>query len=361
MASSAILCSSSTDTAGASSGSRARRRWGASTPSASNVSPESLQDQECRPTRRWDNSIRHVNSENAGDDGYPAEVNEPHTALGIIVADAALLGGKPPASMLAAASAATAKRRQALSQGGFKRLGVQLAEELFRPRAVALSHESRCDVSSLGQTSTVVTTQKLSRDFEKIADGNAVYWPECLCGADDHSVFHALYQELAPWKMSPYKRSRHPACVEETRLLASPMYRHVVTELREVFDIKVGYSIVNLYADGDDWTEYHRDNFRAEGNRMTSSSAEEAPAPHNVTVGASFGDSRELRFKHLETGLEFSFPQGNGDVFAFTEPVNSAFQHCIPKKIPAATARPRISVILWGRTESPGILHNVCS
>ena len=31
------------------------------------------------------------------------------------------------------------------------------------------------------------------------------------------------------------------------------------------------------------------------------------------------------------TGLEFAFPQSNGDVFAFTEPVNSAFQHCVPR------------------------------
>merc|ERR1711862_1075497 len=97
-----------------------------------------------------------------------------------------------------------------------------------------------------------------------------------------------------------------------------------------------GYSIVNLYTNGSDWTEYHRDNFRAEGNRMTASG--EAPCPHNVTVGASFGDARELRFKHLETGMEFGFPQNNGDVFAFTEPVNSAFQHCIPKKVPASAA-----------------------
>ncbi|CAE8678596.1 unnamed protein product, partial [Polarella glacialis] len=75
-----------------------------------------------------------------------------------------------------------------------------------------------------------------------------------------------------------------------------------------------------------------------------------------VTVGASFGASRDLRFKHLETSLEFGFPQGNGDVFAFTEPVNSAFQHCIPQCTPAKSVGPRISVILWGRLERPGVL-----
>merc|ERR1712183_1127857 len=199
-----------------------------------------------------------------------------------------------------------------------------------------------------------MTTRKLHRDFEKIAEGNAVYWPECLCDVKDVSVFKALHQELAPWERSPYRRSRHPACVDEQKLLSSATYRRVVAELREVFDLKVGYSIVNLYSNGNDWTEYHRDNFRSEGNRMSASGNGE---PHNITVGASFGDDRELRFKHLETGLEFGFPQSNGDVFAFTEPVNSAFQHCVPKKAPPASVGPRISVILWGRTDSHGILR----
>jgi hypothetical protein len=52
------------------------------------------------------------------------------------------------------------------------------------------------------------------------------------------------------------------------------------------------------------------------------------------------------------TGLEFAFPQSNGDVFAFTEPVNSAFQHCIPRG--DRRSRPRISVILWGRLVEGG-------
>ena len=54
------------------------------------------------------------------------------------------------------------------------------------------------------------------------------------------------------------------------------------------------------------------------------------------------------------TGQEFAFPQSNGDVFAFTEPVNSAFQHAVPRSV----AGPRISVILWGRLERSGLLSH---
>jgi len=246
----------------------------------------------------------------------------------------------------------------AVGQGDTAR-GVRYAEDLFNFRDALPSHATKGQISDLGQTVSVQFTRKLCQDFERLADGNAVYWPNCLGGAADRSIYDALYQELGPWKASPYRRSRHPACVEEQQLLQSEMYRRVVASLRECFDMEVGYSIVNLYADGNDWTEYHRDCYRPDGNRVNSSSNStdnEAPLPHNVTVGVSFGASRELRFKHLQTGLEFAFPQGNGDVFAFTEPVNSAFQHCVPQCLPASSVGPRISVILWGRVDGGTLL-----
>jgi len=344
----------------AESGVRPRRRWGQAAIASSKASEAEASDCATalagqRALRRW----------SGGDDAHgerkeTKDIVEPVSAG--VLADAELLVGDahPLSSLTAGAAAAAAlaaeRRRQALRAGNIEAIGVRLAEELFHPKMAMLSYQTRGDLSALGQTTTTLKTQKLSRDFQKIAEGNAVYWPECLCSAKDLSIFKALHEELAPWERSPYRRSRHPACVEEEKLLRSATYRRIVAELRDVFDLKVGYSIVNLYTNGNDWTEYHRDNFRAEGNRMTASG--EAPSPHNVTVGASFGDARELRFKHLETGMEFGFPQSNGDVFAFTEPVNSAFQHSVPQKAPAASAGPRISVILWGRTEGLLLFSN---
>ena len=47
-----------------------------------------------------------------------------------------------------------------------------------------------------------------------------------------------------------------------------------------------------------------QDNYKAEGNRMAEGNAKanagNSPTAHEVTVGASLGASRELRFKHLE-------------------------------------------------------------
>eukprot|EP00931_Biecheleriopsis_adriatica_P116125 TRINITY_DN91817_c0_g1_i1.p1 TRINITY_DN91817_c0_g1~~TRINITY_DN91817_c0_g1_i1.p1 ORF type:complete len:359 (+),score=71.31 TRINITY_DN91817_c0_g1_i1:36-1079(+) len=323
-----------------------KRRWGsATTAPASSLEP--LTDAS-QTRRRWGKT------QDPPDGAAVAEVAD---ATATEVSE--LLVGKLPSASMAAAAALRAKRsrQDTLDTAEVRALGARFAAELFNPRGAMalLSHQNKGDwASMLGETARVQTTPKLRRDFAKVAEGGAVYWPGCVCSPDDLNLFNRLYQELSPWKASPYKRSKHPACVEEERLLASETYRQVVAILREVFGVAVGYSIVNLYADGDDWTDYHRDNYRAEGNRISATGTQ--GTAHDVTVGASFGASRELRFKHLETGLEFGFPQGNGDVFAFTEPVNSAFQHCIPRCAPASSVGARISVILWGRLEKSGVL-----
>jgi len=174
-------------------------------------------------------------------------------------------------------------------------LGARFASELFNPqRAVqTLSSQNKADLASiLGETTRVHTTQKLRWDFQTLAEGGAVYWPSCICTANDLSLFEKLYKELSPWTASPYKRSKHPACVDEKLLLASKTYRHLVAQLRNLFGIAVGYSIVNLYADGDDWTDYHRDNYKAEGNRMaegnTKSNPGSSPTAHEDRLGIRF-------------------------------------------------------------------------
>ena len=73
-------------------------------------------------------------------------------------------------------------------------------------------------------------------------------------------------------------------------------------------------------------------------------------------MGASFGGERELAFLHEPSGSQFSFPQRNGDVFAFTTEVNKRFKHGVPKSTKGSTAAqqggPRFSIIAWGRRRS---------
>ena len=49
----------------------------------------------------------------------------------------------------------------------------------------------------------------------------------------------------APWAASPFRRSRHPACVEEQRLMSSAMYRRLTAEIPEgLFGMKVGIETI---------------------------------------------------------------------------------------------------------------------
>jgi hypothetical protein len=74
----------------------------------------------------------------------------------------------------------------------------------------------------------------------------------------------------------------------------------------------------------------------------------------DFTMGASFGATRELVFMHPKSGgQQFSFPQKNGDVFAFDSVVNQRFQHGVPRAASSSTApAPRFSIIAWGRRRS---------
>ena len=79
-------------------------------------------------------------------------------------------------------------------------------------------------------------------------------------------------------------------------------------------------------------------------------------------MGASFGASRNLAILHEKTEQEFTFPQNNGDVFAFTSNVNKKFLHGIPKS-KEIDIGPRVSIICWGRrrqiTEKNGSINEV--
>lgn len=64
---------------------------------------------------------------------------------------------------------------------------------------------------------------------------------------------------------------------------------------------------LNFYRDNSDWKPWHHDSHAYGGRQQRE----------DFTIGASFGGARALAFLHEPSGIEFSFPQRNGDVFAF--------------------------------------------
>merc|ERR1712117_856642 len=114
------------------------------------------------------------------------------------------------------------------------------------------------------------------------------------------------------------------------------MGRYVLEHLAGLFDARPLAWWINLYPTGRDAKNFHKDNFG-----------------QNITIGASFGATRNLTFRHAATRDEFHFPQENGDVFAFREKVNSAFLHGMhPLRSNEPELGLRISVIVMGRADS---------
>eukprot|EP00933_Yihiella_yeosuensis_P006522 TRINITY_DN11123_c0_g1_i6.p1 TRINITY_DN11123_c0_g1~~TRINITY_DN11123_c0_g1_i6.p1 ORF type:complete len:287 (-),score=40.16 TRINITY_DN11123_c0_g1_i6:226-1086(-) len=126
------------------------------------------------------------------------------------------------------------------------------------------------------------------------------------------------------------------------KLKMSPTYDRIVRFLAGYFGVEPIRSLVNYYQTGDDYTSFHSDQYFS---------------GVNMTIGASFGEERKLLFEHIESKEQFSFPQYNGDVFAFTDSVNRHFMHAVPRERRARSCGAtkhtpgRISVIVWARRE----------
>ncbi len=248
-------------------------------------------------------------------------------------------------------------------------------DELFGTDAFVLTQQLRDDMATrLGVTQKSRITPKLRRDAEHLKH-SAIHVRHFAPG-----MFERLMRELGPhFTDSPFRRSKHPQIIDEKIMTASPTYMLLRQAVLARFPtLQVGFSIVNLYRDGSDVKELHRDNFQAKGYRHSGFGAPEAAStaggaatsatqgapeemehePHNVTVGISLGGARSLVFHHLESEAEFSFLQEDGDLFAFTTPVNSAFQHGILKERTASMlgGGPRISVVFWGRVQQEQLL-----
>lgn len=93
----------------------------------------------------------------------------------------------------------------------------------------------------------------------------------------------------------------------------SPTFNAIIADLSEYFDLDVYATRLNFYPDGSSWKPFHHDSHAYGGRKLRE----------DLTVGASFGSTRTLEFKHASSGHIFGFPQNNNDIFAFTTKVRA--------------------------------------
>jgi hypothetical protein len=204
------------------------------------------------------------------------------------------------------------------------------------PRAVndALKHANKALRSE-----AAMVDGRLLADFESVLSGNAIYLPYFHCHAKDFTLLAELARdmELEAENGGMVNWSKH---LKHENPAFSATFQKIVDDMADYFDVEVYATRMNFYRDGSDWKPFHHDS-HAYGGRAQR---------EDFTMGASFGGSRELIFLHEPSGNTFTFPQNNGDVFAFTSEVNKRFKHGVPKA--RANNDPRFSIIAWGRRRS---------
>jgi len=100
----------------------------------------------------------------------------------------------------------------------------------------------------------------------------------------------------------------------------------------------------NWYRDASDWKPFHHDSAAFNPQRARN---------QNVTVGVSFGATRELAFLHAkDPNMRLYFPQTNNMMFSFGRDANINWKHGLNALSDAEKAacgnKGRISIILWG-------------
>lgn len=186
------------------------------------------------------------------------------------------------------------------------------------------------------------------RGLPVVRPEDAYFLPSFMCNFEDLSLMEKLRGELPTGRdFTEWHGSRHMGIQFEGEGArhdgpdAPPAFQAAVARLEAAFGIRASASRINLYRSSRDYKPLHFD--RGRDNNGTP----------QMTVGASFGATRDLTFVHARTGVTATFPQNNGDVFAFTPELNKVFSHGVPRLSMGASTEPddetpRLSLIIWG-------------
>ena len=185
---------------------------------------------------------------------------------------------------------------------------------------------------------------------KKLKHDDVVIVPEFFCKEDDWELYYKLVEEMREVQQQQSKEAKGAEWIswhEGAHLISknptgSKTYQEIQARISKYFSIendKVGTRF-NWYRDSSDWKPYHHDSAAFNPSRAKN---------QNITVGVSFGATRELSFLSAKTGEKFYFPQTNGMLFSFGRDVNINFKHGVNALAPEEqSGKGRVSIILWG-------------
>lgn len=196
-----------------------------------------------------------------------------------------------------------------------------------------LSNRALEHASAIMRSEMNLANSALQEDFKLIMNNGCTYLSEFFCRKNDLRIFNKLQQELKnneTIKWSQHSKIEDPDCSET--------FKDIIKKMSDHFGVTVLQTRLNYYPDENSYKPMHKDRHAyGEGENKIR---------EDFTMGASFGCSRNLDFQHEESGSTFTFPQNNGDVFAFNADINKKFLHGVPKTL--KKTGPRFSIIAWG-------------
>jgi len=193
----------------------------------------------------------------------------------------------------------------------------------------------------------VITVPHRPQYGKNLRHDDVVIVPEFFCAENDWDIYYKLIEEMRSSQANGDRKAEWISWHEGAHLLSknptgSRTYQEIINRMCDYFSIAPGNrgTRFNWYRDGADWKPFHHDSAAFNPERAKN---------QNTTIGVSFGESRELAFRHAKTGELIYFPQKNGMLFYFGRDANIIWQHGI-NALPEddQTGKGRISIILWG-------------
>jgi hypothetical protein len=129
-----------------------------------------------------------------------------------------------------------------------------------------------------------------------------------------------------------------------------PTFNMIIDKITKYFNMDVKATRFNLYENLLDYKPMHFDAAAIDPKKAQT---------QNVTIGVSFGYTRNIEFSHAKTKTRVSIPLPNGMIYGFGKQVNLDWRHGIPPIKPEVITEEnktnknlgRISIILWGKTD----------
>lgn len=178
--------------------------------------------------------------------------------------------------------------------------------------------------------------------------------PNLFCEESDFTIYNSLLQEIASsniphddlWKL--WHGDTHLIADDHVAWKqACPTFKRIVDKIADYFAMDIKATRFNWYRDNREWKPYHFDAAAVDAKKAKT---------QNMTIGVSFGSTRDIAFEHANTKTRVAIPLPNGLTYGFSQKVNIDWRHGIPqvaKKAEEAVqvdAIPegRVSIIAWG-------------